>query len=76
MEDARISTAEPYYEGAFDRTPTIDVKRLEGELKANSQAIKKGAPKEVADVKAMVSEMQTTGIPTMQIIDSRYLPCR
>lgn len=57
-ESARQKAAGPYYKAAFEQTPTIDVKRLEQELKLNKQSIARAGTSDIPDVEIMVGELQ------------------
>jgi hypothetical protein len=68
-EDARAATAKPYYEAAFDKTPTIDTERLMKELDLNKQSIARTSDLDIPDVKTMVKEIDKApdAPPTIKI---------
>jgi len=66
LENARQSTAQPYYDAAFDRTPTIDIERLKAERANNLKNIEGRKIERIRNVKGMVDELQQTGYPFMK----------
>jgi len=57
LEDARQSTSQPYYDKAFDTTPTIDKDRLVSELELNKKSIAR-AQTQTPDIELMAAELK------------------